>query len=175
MIPVAVGIALQLAQFAPALMRYFGVGESNVQVAEKVIGIAKSVTGTETPEEALAAIKANAEFQYKLQEKVLDMQQELDRLYYSDVADARKRDAAFLAAGKVNTRANWLVAIIISMVMALITVVVWKSDLPEYAKGIITFGLGRLWGYLDQVMNFEFGTTRSSQKQQDTIKALAEK
>lgn len=169
----ALEIAMVLAQFAPSLLRYFGVGESNVKVAEKAINIAKELTGTDTPEEAVTAIKASPELQLQFQDKILERQQELEKLYYADVADARKRDAAFLAAGKVNVRANWLVALTIAVVMGLITVVVWKTELPEYAKGIITFALGRFCGYLDQVFNFEFGTTRSSQKQQDTIKNLA--
>lgn len=166
-------IALGLAQFAPMVLRYFGVGEKNVQVAEKVIGIAKQVTGTSSPEEALAAIKASAELQVRLQEKLMDNQQELDRLYYADVADARKRDTAFITAGKVNTRANWLAGLALLIVSGICAAVWMTPGIPEYQKGIATLVLGRFLGYIDQVFNFEFGTTRSSQKQQDTINALS--
>lgn len=57
--------ALGLAQLAPSLMRFFGVGEKPVAVAEKVIDLAKTVTGQPTGEAALAALQADSA---KLQE-----------------------------------------------------------------------------------------------------------
>lgn len=173
MIPL-IPIALELAQFAPAILRYFGVGEDNVQVAGKVVDVAKQIAQANSPEEAIAALKASAELQAQFQQKILDNQQELERLYYQDVADARKRDSEFIKAGKQNTRANWLAALAILVVIG-ICVAVWLTPgIPEYQKGIATLVLGRFLGYIDQVFNFEFGTTRSSKEKDATIKALTQ-
>lgn len=168
-------IALALAQFAPTVLRYLGVGEDNVQVAEKVVDLAEAVTGTKSPEEAIAAIKTSTELQLAFRDKILERTQELERLYYADISDARQRDAEFVKAGKINTRANWL-SVLAILVVLVVTVAVWASpDVNDYVKGIITLVLGRFLGYLDQIFNFEFGTTRSSKEKDQTIKALTEK
>jgi hypothetical protein len=165
-------IALGLAQFAPTLLRFFGVGEKNAKVAEKVVEVAQAITGRQSPQEALEAIQADARLQLDFQNKILDREQELTRLYYTDVADARKRDAEFVKNGKVNARANWLAGLAILVVIG-ICVAVWASpNIPEYQKGIATLVLGRFLGYIDQVFNFEFGTTRSSKQKDATIEAL---
>jgi hypothetical protein len=50
----------------------------------------------------------------------------------------------------------------------------WKApEVSEFAKGIITLLLGRALGWLDNIYNFEFGTTRASRAKDDTIEALS--
>lgn len=171
----AIALALQLVQFAPSILRYFGVGEENAKVADQISTIAQAATGETTPEGIVAALSANAEQAATFQRMILQNQQDLEKLYYLDVADARKRDAAFLAAGKINVRANWLSALAILVVIGVVAAVWATPNIPEYQKGIATLVLGRFLGYVDQMFNFEFGTTRSSQKQQDTIKSLVGK
>jgi hypothetical protein len=61
------------------------------------------------------------------------------------------------------------------LAVVLIAALVWivlKSGLDEYAKGIITLVLGRFLGYLDNIYNFEFGSTRTSKTKDDSIKNL---
>jgi hypothetical protein len=43
----------------------------------------------------------------------------------------------------------------------------------EYLKGIVTLVLGRFLGYLDNIYNFEFGSTRSSKAKDLTIEQLS--
>lgn len=167
-------IALGLAQFAPMLLRYLGVGDASVKVAEKVINIAQIATGQTDPEKMRIAMQEDREALVKFQELAIQNQQELERLYYTDVASARERDAEFIRAGKINTRANWLSLLAIVVVVAL-TFLVWSSpDVNDYVKGIITLVLGRFLGYLDQIFNFEFGTTRTSREKDSTISRLSE-
>lgn len=169
-----ISIALGLAQFAPTILRYFGVGEKNVKVAEKVIQTAQVVTGFENdPEKAYEAIKKNQELQIAFQDRILDRQQELERLYYEDVADARKRDATIWATGKRNTRADSMYILSVIIIAAIFWAVWSKPELPEFVKGVVTLILGRFLGYLDQIFNFEFGTTRSSKEKDHTISALS--
>ncbi|WP_338911887.1 hypothetical protein [Mycetohabitans rhizoxinica] len=72
-------IVLALAQFAPQIARWIG-GSRAEQVAQKVVTIAQTVTGTSTPEQALAAIQANPELAYRFQESIVESQVELQRI-----------------------------------------------------------------------------------------------
>lgn len=76
-----ISIAMALAQFAPSLLKLFGAGEPTVSMAEKVVGIAQAVTGTSSPEEALAAMKISQEAQAAFHMAVLQQQTELEKLY----------------------------------------------------------------------------------------------
>lgn len=69
-------------------------------------------------------------------------------------------------------RVNVLIATAVSMVIVCVAVTVWMTVKDEFAKGILTLVLGRFLGYVDNIYNFEFGTTRSSAKKDDTIKEL---
>lgn len=70
-------------------------------------------------------------------------------------------------------RLNVLAAIALAILVGCALVAVFVIELNEYAKGIITLLLGRFSGYVDQVYNFEFGTTRSSKQKDDVIAGLA--
>ncbi|MCF7697644.1 hypothetical protein KPG66_16890, partial [Mycetohabitans sp. B2] len=72
-------IVLALAQFAPQIAQWIG-GSRAEQVAQKVVTIAQTVTGTGTPEQALAAIQANPELAYRFQESIVESQVELQRI-----------------------------------------------------------------------------------------------
>jgi len=153
-------IVLQLAQFAPHLMRFFGAGETSTKVVEGVVDVAKSVTGAASPEEALEIIKVNAEAQIAFRQRTMDLDADLEKAYLQDRQDARKRDATFIAAGTRNYRAD-LMAAGAFVVVIIIAWKVWTApNLPEYAKGIITLVLGRFLGYCDQIFQFEFGSVR---------------
>lgn len=157
-------IALQLVQFAPHLMRFFGAGESSTKVVESVVDVAKEVTGATSPEEALEMLKTNAEAQAAFRQRSLELDGELEKAYLTDRQDARKRDAGFIAAGTRNYRAD-LMAAGAFVVVIIIAWKVWTApDLPEYAKGIITLVLGRFLGYCDQIFQFEFGSVRDITK-----------
>lgn len=165
-------IALALAQYAPSLMRYFGVGDSSVAVAEKIVGVAQAVTGADSPEQALAILKINTERQYEFNMAVLKADSELEVLYMADVASARMRDAEFMKAGTRNYRADTMYFLAV-IVIGLLVWAVLASNMDEYGKGIITLVLGRFLGYLDNIYNFEFGSTRSNKDKDISIKALA--
>lgn len=68
---------------------------------------------------------------------------------------------------------NTLFGLAALLVFSCMAVIVFKSDLDEYSKGIITLIIGRGFGYLDNIYNYETGTTRSTVKADDTIKELA--
>jgi len=156
-----ISVALSLAQFVPSILRYFGAGNESVEVANKVVGIATQVTGAKTPEEAIAALKADQQLQITFQEEVMKNEAQLQQIYLNDISDARKRDIAIRAAGQKNIRADVMSAGAF-LVVALIVFWVWsKPDVNDYVKGIITLVLGRFLGYTDQIFQFEFGAVRN--------------
>jgi hypothetical protein len=60
-------IALGLAKIVPGVVGFFS-GDKAGQKAEKVIGLAKQITGIDDPQEAINAIHANPELQVKMRE-----------------------------------------------------------------------------------------------------------
>ena len=82
-------IALGLAQIAPTLMRFFGAGDKPVAVAEKVVDIAKAVTGQPTGEGALAALQADTAKAHEFRLATLQSDSDLERAYLDDRKDAR--------------------------------------------------------------------------------------
>jgi hypothetical protein len=166
-----ISIAIALAQFAPSLMRFFGAGDKATTVAEKVIGMAKSVTGAQTPEQALEMMKFSTDRQVEFNLAVLKVDSELEAAYLSDIQSARVRDIQFLQTGTRNYRADTMYFLAVIVIAGLVWVVM-QSEMDEYGKGIITLVLGRFLGYLDNIYNFEFGSTRSSKDKDATIQTL---
>lgn len=120
--------------------------------------------------------------QYEMQheEELLRLRLEDNRLeleaFKAEVADrgsARERDAWYVRMGRHNYRADAMVLVAAGAVAMLVWMVWTQSDLNEYVKGIVTLVLGRFLGYLDNIYNFEFGTTRGSQNKDETIKQLS--
>lgn len=91
-------IVLALAQFAPQIAQWIG-GKRAEQVAQKVATIAQTVTGTSTPEQALAAIQANPELAYRFQEAIVESQVELQRI-------AAELEKAHITANIETAKAN---------------------------------------------------------------------
>lgn len=71
-----------------------------------------------------------------------------------------------------STRLNFLAASAWVVVVGLLIITVFFSVKDEFAKGVITTILGRFLGYFDNIMNFEFGTTRGSKEKDDIITNL---
>ena len=76
LIPLAMG----LAEFAPKILGWLA-GEKAEETAERVVDIAKNVTGLEDPQQAVEAIKTNTEFQIKFQEMANEYSLGLEREY----------------------------------------------------------------------------------------------
>lgn len=165
-------IALQLAQFAPSLVKIFTGSDKAADVAAHVVSIAQTVTGTDSGEKALAAIQADPAKAMEFQLAVQAQEQSMVQLYLTDTQDARKRDIAFVQSGVINYRANALAGAACAVVLLCLGIVVWASNIDEYAKGTITLVCGRALGWVEQLFSFEFGTTRANKTKDDTINNL---
>ena len=136
-----------------ALGEVFGVSEPT---QEKIKGI---IEGGQMTGGQLSAIKA-LELRLKAEEQERGFR--YAELEIRGRESARDRDSKLAHAGGKNYRADsmYLLSVVVICVLVYLT---WKDgEITEYVKGIITLVLGRFLGYLDNIYNFEFGTTRGS-------------
>lgn len=166
-------LLLAAANIAPVLAKFFNAGDTTNKVAEGVATIATTLTGVSSPTEALAKITQSSELTQQFQVKINEQMMAWDAMYLADVSNARDRDVKLAQSGFRNNRANWLVIFAMFLVVGLIMVVLKMSGIPEWVQGVILFALGRAWGYLDQIYNFEFGTTKHSAAKDQTIANLS--
>jgi hypothetical protein len=157
-----------LSQFAPSIIRWITGSDKAADAAQKVVDVATSITG-KPADQVIDALKADPSLVLDFRKAVMANELELDRMYLADVQSARTRDVALAAH---NYRADSMYVLAVLLIAALVYVVL-KSEIDEYAKGIITLVLGRFLGYLDNIYNFEFGTTRSSKVKDATIEKLS--
>jgi hypothetical protein len=104
--------------------------------------------------------------------------QEQNRVWELELKDkesARVRDTAYITSGSRNYRADTMFVLAVAVICALVWIVWQDSGINEYVKGIFTLVLGRFLGYLDNIYNFEFGTTRGSKSKDATIENLSKK
>jgi hypothetical protein len=99
-------IAMALAQFAPQIIGLLA-GNKAAQIADQVVGIAQTVTGTASPDAALQSIRGNPETALQFQRVIADKEIELARID-ADVLKAQfgvqveEIKAATENAGQVN-------------------------------------------------------------------------
>ena len=167
----AIALVAQIIQLAPALAKLFKGNETSVEVAEVAARVARTVTGEDSNDGALAALAANPDKLIEYQTALLASEKEMEELYVEDKNSARTRDIEFLKAGTRNYRADFLVAISVIVVFTILGVVILAQDLNEYAKGALTTILGVFLNQLTNVFSFEFGTTRKTEDKQTAITA----
>ncbi len=170
-----VTLALSLAQFAPSLLRYFGVGEKPVAIAEKVIGIAQTVTGKENAQAALTALQADPKLAQEFNLAVLRADTELEQAYLADRKDARARDVALHQAGFANRRADLMViADVIGLIACLVVLALFRKEIPAEVVTLLST-IASLFGLcLRDAHQFEFGSSRGS-REKDVILGKAER
>jgi hypothetical protein len=169
-----ISIALALAQFAPSILRFFGAGEGTASTAQKVVNIAQTVAGVRTPEEALQALRANAELAQQFNLAVLAADKDLEQAHLADRQDARARDVEFIKAGRTNTRADVMVAgAVLGLIACLACLVLFRQGLPGEAVGIISTVAGIFGACLRDAFQFEFGSSRSSRDKDSVIDRMA--
>ena len=129
-----------------------------------------------SPEELTQLRQFELEHEEELQRLYLEsnkLELEFFRAEAGEKDSARKRDTEFLKAGIRNHRADFMFVLAVGIIAWLVWIV-WKDQaINEYVKGIFTLVLGRFLGYLDNIYNFEFGSTRSSRTKDVTIEQLS--
>lgn len=166
-----ISIALGLAQFAPSLLRFFGVGEKPAAVVEHVLQIAQSVTGATTPEAALASMRENAQLAQQFNLAALAADTKLEELYLADREGARQRDVEVrkLDGGK-NKRADVMVAIdAVGLIACLVVLAVYRQQLSGEVIALIST-IASIFGLcLRDAHQFEFGSSRGSRDKDELL------
>lgn len=90
MAPLLIPIAMELAKFAPGIIRMMTGSDKAADVAGAVVGVAQAITGTSSGEDALAALKADPNKVLDFQQAMTEKQVDLEKAYLIDVSDARK-------------------------------------------------------------------------------------
>lgn len=164
-----ISVALALANVAPSLMRFFGAGDKPVEVAEKAIEIAQTVTGKTNGAAALQAMQASPELAHAYRLAVLAADGEMEGLYLADRKDARARDVALHQAGYRNQRADWMVALdAVGLIACLLVLTFFRKDIPGEVVGLLST-IASIFGVcLRDAHQFEFGSSRGS-KEKDAL------
>ncbi|MFG6462295.1 hypothetical protein ACG04Q_12005 [Roseateles sp. DXS20W] len=163
-------IAVQLAQFAPSLLRFFKAGDASTAVADQVASLAQQVSGAKTPAEALEAIKANAELQQQFNLRAMELDAQLDLAYLADRQSARARDIEFIKAGQHNTRADVMVGLAaLGLIACLVVLTVFRGSIPGEVIGLIST-IASLFGVcMRDAYQFEFGSSRGSREKDQLL------
>lgn len=170
--PLTIGLALA-SQFAPQLLKYFTNSDTAAAVAGQVIDIAKKVTGKDQPAELEAALKADPKAVLDFQLALAANEADLEKAYLADRADARKRDTAFITAGRENWRADIMVLIdAIGLIACLAVLALYRKELPAEAATLISTVASIFGLCLRDAHQFEFGSSRGSQQKDNYLRSL---
>lgn len=171
LIPIALSL---VGQFAPAIIKYFTNSETAAAVAGQVVDIAKTVTGSDTPDGAMAAIQADPVLAVQFQTAVMANDANLEKAHLADRQDARARDVKLAEAGRRNVRADVMVVMdVIGLVACLVVLAFFRSEIPGEVVVLLS-SIASIFGLcLRDAHQFEFGSSRSSQTKDVTISNLS--
>ncbi len=160
-------IASSLADLVPSIAKWFGVNRSNIadqhKIAKSLIEIAKKVSGSSDPGEAVKVLQTDPKLLLRFQTEVLSLEKEIEVNYLQDIQNARARDISFINSGKYNVRADVMVlAAAAGLLACLVALAHYKSELPGEAVGIISTIAGIFGSCLKDAYSFEFGSSRGS-------------
>lgn len=95
--PLIIAGAIELAkEFAPALVKSLTGSDKAAEVAGKVVGVAQAVTGKDSPEEAIAALRADPAKVLDFQQAMAAVQSDVEKAYLQTVLGAQNMQIAAL-------------------------------------------------------------------------------
>lgn len=167
-------IFMALAQLAPSLLQFIGKGDAS-EVAKKALDVAKAVTGTDTPETALEALKSSPDAVLAYQKAILEQQSEFARLAVrqEEIAAADRGSARSMYVETRDPTPSALSWLVVGFTLA-IEGYILTQGVPETVDPLIT---GRVLGTLDAaliaVISFWLGSSNSSRAKDETIGRLS--
>lgn len=170
-------LALELL---PTIGRWVA-GDTGGRVATAAAQAIQTITGTDTPDAARAAIAADPALaaQVRIRLAEIEAEEEKDRratelaaltAELKGVADARARDLALQLGGRRNVRADILLIVAcLGLVVCIIAAATGKIAADSAAMGMIISVAGVLAGCFKDAFGFEFGSSRSSERKTELI------
>lgn len=143
-------------------------------------GIVAAALGTDPTPDAVALAVQDPAIAVKLreietthQQRLQELQLEQAKAELADVASARARATALAQAGMRNIRADVMVlSAAVGLGACLLSLVIYRDKIPPEAVGIISTIAGLFGACLKDAFAFEFGSSRSSQVKDATIREL---
>ncbi|OYU41966.1 MAG: hypothetical protein CFE44_26720, partial [Burkholderiales bacterium PBB4] len=91
----------------------------------------------------------------------------------ADRQDARKRDVAYVQAGRVNHRADIMVLFdVVGLIACLVVMAFFRKDMPGEMVGLLSAIISIFGLCLRDAHQFEFGSSRGSRDKDDQQAAL---
>ncbi len=163
-----VTIALSLAQYVPALLRWVS-GDNPGPVAQAAINVAQTVTGAATPAEALKAIQTEPDKARAFQLAMQDHADDMEKAYLADREGARQRDTEIAKAGLRNRRADVLAYLAVSAFCGNGLMLFFVKDIPDANEKLLYLTLGALIVIVKDIYGFEFGSSRGSERNMQAV------
>jgi len=173
-----ISIAYGLAKFAPTIAGWFG-GDDAEEAAEKVVGIAKQVTGLDDPQDAMAKIQNDPTLQ-------IQFQQAMNPVIIARLDAETKQQAEINATMRAELNSNdkfksywrpalgWSVVLSFAAMMFSIVFVLMYGVMknPTVIKDFIT-ALSSLMGTMTVIWTMAFGALGINVVKRSDDKALA--
>lgn len=170
MLPILAAAIPTLVDLIPDAIGWFA-GDKAEDAAEKVVGIAKSVTGIDDQEEALQALKLDPEKALEFKKAVLAQKNELDKLYLADRQNARDMQNTALQQDDVFSKrfiyyfaSAW--SLFAMVYLACITFIDIPDSATRFADTILGFLLGTI---IAGIIQFFYGSSMGSKKKTEDL------
>ncbi len=169
MAPLLIAAALEIAKIAaPKLVGALTGSDQAADVAERLVNAAQEVTGSGTPDGAIAKLKADPNLVLQLNLRAQEIEADLEKAYLADRQSARQRDVDLAKAGMKNERANWMVVLdAAGLISCLAVLIFFRKELPGEVVGIVSTIAGIFGACLRDAHQFEFGSSRGSKEKDE--------
>lgn len=177
------GVALDLA---PELGRWlFGSSETATATAAAVQGAVKAVTGTEQPEEQVAAL-SDPEIASELRLKLAAIAAERaaaaekaaqDQLVaqFADIANARATSVQLVQAGSAMAWGAPVVSVVVLVTFGSVVALTLLRSLPPNAEPVLNVLLGTLGAMATSVVTYWVGSSAGSARKDARLATIADR
>lgn len=168
-------IAMALAQFAPSLIKLVTGSDKAAEVADHVVGIAKTVTGANTGEAAVAIMQADPNKVLEFRQAVSAQQLDLERAYLADAQSARSMQVAALGQDDLFSKrfVYYFAAAWSLFTMSYVVGITFWPPIEESGKANSATVLGFLLGTaVASIFAYFYGSTKGSAEKTRMLAAV---
>lgn len=166
--PITLG--LMALKFAPAVAGWIG-GKDAKETAEKVVGIAESVTGLKG-DVAVEALSKDPDLAYKFEELCVKERTDELNAHIGNTKDARAMQKELAKAGHGTAWASSLVSLIIVIGFFVVLYMVFNDTLEPGNEKIAYILIGTLGAGFSQVINYWLGSSKGSKDKTEHLAKL---
>lgn len=160
-----VTIAMGLSQFIPWVTKMLTGSDKAANIAQQVVGVAQAVTGTDSPEAAWNAVRADPAKIIEFQQAMASMEADLEKAYLLDMQNARAMQVAALAQeDHFSKRFVYVFAGLWSVFAMVYFGCVTFIDVPDEGRRVADTILGVLIStVMGGIFSYFYGSTRGGE------------